>query len=168
MQAQFGTTNVIDVAKIIVKEGRIQLTQEHRDRVRENKRKQIVSEIAQKAINPKTSLPHPPERIKLAMEEAKVHINEFQSVDEQLKEIVKKLQPIIPISFETVVYRVTIPGEFVGKAQQPARQYGTIVEEEYTADGTWVFTTKAEGMQGQQLVDAVNSLTHGKAHIEKV
>lgn len=168
MQALFDTTDPFEVAKIIVRDGRIQLTQEHRDRVRETKRKKIVNEIASKAINPQTSLPHPPERIKLAMDEAKLHINEFQSVDRQIKDIVKKIQSILPISFETVVYRFTIPGDFVGKAQQPARQFGNIIEEEYSANGEWIFTTKVEGIQGKQLIDAINSLTHGKADIQKV
>ena len=50
--------------------------------------------------SPTTHTPHPVTRIELALEEAKFHVDEFTSVEEQLQEALKKLRPIIPIKFE--------------------------------------------------------------------
>ncbi len=168
MKDIFGTKDTLEVAKVIIKEGHIQLTQEHREKIRQQKEKQIVAEIARKAIDPTTKLPHPPERIRLAMAQAKVHISEFQTVSHQMPDIIKKLKPIIPISFEAVMYRITVAATDIGKVQQPVRKHGEIVSEEYGAQGEWIFTTKVEGADGPELIAALQSLTHGKVEIQRI
>ena len=50
-----------------------------------------------KTVDPKTQLPHPVQRILLAMEEGKIKIDEFKDEQLQLDEIIKKLQPLLPI-----------------------------------------------------------------------
>ena len=50
-------------------------------------------------IDPKTNLPHPLQRIENALEEANVKIDEHKSEEKQVEEIVRKLQPILPIKF---------------------------------------------------------------------
>jgi rRNA metabolism SBDS family protein len=81
----FGTTDVNEVAKKIIIHGQVQLTTEQRRKMLEEKKKRIIAEIARNAINPQTGAPHPPQRIELAMEEAKVHIDPLKSVEEQRK-----------------------------------------------------------------------------------
>ena len=82
MQDFFGTTDKLEVAKQLIRKGEIQLTTEQRREMQEQKRKQIVQYIAQNAINPQTNTPHPPQRIEIAMEEAKVHVDPFKPVEE--------------------------------------------------------------------------------------
>lgn len=76
----FGTTDINEVAKQIVLKGQVQLTTEQRRKMLEEKKRQIVNEIAKNAINPQTNTPHPPQRIEKAIEEAKVHIDPMKSV----------------------------------------------------------------------------------------
>ena len=97
----FNTDNALKVAKILLQEGEIQLTEEYRKKLREDKRKKIIEIIHKGAIDPKTKLPHPPQRIENAMEEAKVHLDDFKSAEDQINAVVKALRPILPISFET-------------------------------------------------------------------
>ena len=49
--------------------------------MQEDKRKQVISTIAREGINPQNGLPHPATRIENAMNEAKVKIDPFKSVD---------------------------------------------------------------------------------------
>src|SRR6059036_340889 len=92
MQDFFGTTDKLEVAKQLIRKGEIQLTTEQRREMQEQKRKQIVQYIAQNAINPQTNTPHPPQRIEIAMEEAKVHVDPFKPVEEQVKEVLVDLR----------------------------------------------------------------------------
>src|SRR5207244_6854434 len=59
----FGTTEALAVAKQIIQRGEIQLTTEQRRQMLETKRKQIVQQIAENAINNHTCSNHPPQRI---------------------------------------------------------------------------------------------------------
>src|SRR3989344_9278633 len=100
MKQIFGTNDVEEVAKQIIQKGEIQLTQEYRERLRDEKRKQIITMIHRNGVDPKTHLPHPPQRIENAFIEAKFNVDEFKSVQEQVQEALKQLRPILPIKFE--------------------------------------------------------------------
>src|SRR3989442_5194629 len=108
MQEFFGTTEPLEAARQIIKKGEIQLTTEQRREMQEQKRKQIVQYIAQNAINPQTNTPHPPQRIEIAMEEAKVHVDPFKPVEEQVKEGLDALRSPIPIRFGQARIRRTL------------------------------------------------------------
>ena len=128
MMEFFGTTEPLAVAKQIVQRGEIQLTTEQRRQMLEAKRKQIVQYIAANAINPQTAAPHPPQRIENAMEEAKVHVDPFKSIEEQVKEVLDALRPLIPIRFEKVRIAVKLSAEDSAKAYGDLKSFGTIVK----------------------------------------
>ncbi len=157
----FGTTDVNEVARQIVLKGQVQLTTEQRRKMLEEKKKRIVMEIARNAINPQTGAPHPPQRIELAMEEAKVHIDPLKSVEEQVPVVLKALRPIIPIRFEKVKIAVKVSGDMYGKIYGDLSKTGTILQEEWQKDGSWIGVVEIPaGMQGEFL-DMLNKKTHG-------
>ncbi len=138
MKKVFGTTDVNSVALQIVKKGDVQLTTEQRRKMQEDKKKQIVAEIARNAINPQTKTPHPPARIEAAMEEAHVHIDPFKPAEQQVQTVLKALKPIIPIKFEKVKIAIRASGEVYGKIYGDLVSFGTILKEEWQPDGYWV------------------------------
>jgi len=157
----FGTTDVNQVAKEIIKKGQVQLTTEQRRKMLEEKKKRIIAEIARNAINPQTGAPHPPQRIELAMEEAKVHIDPLKSVEEQVPLVLKALRPIIPIRFEKVKIAVKVSGDMYGKIYGDLSKSGTIIQEEWQKDGSWIGVVEIPaGIQGEFL-DMLNKKTHG-------
>ncbi|MFQ6129950.1 MAG: ribosome assembly factor SBDS, partial [Candidatus Hadarchaeaceae archaeon] len=89
MKKVFGTLDVFKIAEQIIRKGEVQVTTEQRRKMREQRHRQVVTLISRRAINPQTGLPHPPSRIEGALAEAKVHVNEFKSAEEQLPSIVK-------------------------------------------------------------------------------
>src|SRR5438128_9503674 len=131
----FGTTEPLAVAKQIVQRGEIQLTTEQRRQMLDAKRKQIVQYIAANAINPQTAAPHPPQRIENAMEEAKVHVDPFKSIEVQVKEVLDALRPLIPIRFEKVRIAVKLSAEDSAKAYGDLKSFGTILKEEWSPTG---------------------------------
>ncbi len=157
----FGTTDVNEVARKIILNGQVQLTTEQRRKMLEEKKKRIVMEIARNAINPQTGAPHPPQRIELAMEEAKVHIDPLKSVEEQIPIVLKALKPLIPIRFEKIKIAVKVSGDMYGKIYGDISKMGVILKEEWQSDGSWIGLVEIPaGMQGDFL-DMLNKKTHG-------
>ncbi len=157
----FHTTDVNEVARQIVIKGQVQLTTEQRRKMLEEKKKRIIMEIARNAINPQTGTPHPPQRIELAMEEAKVHIDPLKSVEEQVPIVLKALKPIIPIRFEKIKIAVKLSGDMYGKAYGEIVNMGRIIKEDWQADGSWIGVIEIPaGLQGDFL-DILNKKTHG-------
>ncbi len=163
VKSVFGMNDAVEVAKQIIKEGEIQLTGEYRDRLREEKRKRIIALIAQNAIDPRSRLPHPPQRIENAMEEVKAKIDEFRTAEEQLESLVKQLQPALPIRFEQRTIALRIPATHAGKAVNMIMQFARPREESWNNDGSYSCTIEIPAGLEVDFYDRLNKLTHGGA-----
>jgi ribosome maturation protein SDO1 len=161
LQKHFKTTDISIIAKEIIQKGEIQLTTEQRREMQEKKKKRIVELIMKNAMDPKTKMPHPRTRIELAMDEAKVHIDPFKSVNQQMKIILEQLRSILPISMEQARVSVKIPPEHVGKAYGAVRSFGTLEREEWQSDGTWIGIVKLPAGMQTDFYDRLNTLTKG-------
>lgn len=161
MQSLFGTSDPLEVAKIIIKEGDVQLTAEYRQKLRDKKKKQIINMIHRNAVDPKTHAPHPPQRIENAMEEAKFHVDEYKPVNKQVEEVIKKIRPILPIKFEIKEIAVKIPAEHAAKSYSTVKNFGKILREDWQQDGSWVVVVEMPGGLEQDFYDAINKVCHG-------
>ena len=157
----FGTTDVYEIAKIIVKKGDFHPTTEQRRRMVEEKRKKIATIIAQRAINPQTKTPHPVERILKAMEEARVHIDPFKPAEEQVQAVVDKIKRIIPLKIETRKLEVVIPPQYIGKAYKKVKAFN-VVREKYLNDGSWQVVVEVPAGLTDQFLKALNDVTKGE------
>jgi len=161
LQKHFNTTDISVIAKEIIQKGEIQLTTEQRREMQEKKKKRIVDLIVKNAMDPQTKMPHPRTRIELALDEAKVHIDPFKSVNQQMKTILESLRPLLPISMEHARISVKIPPEHVGKAYGAVRSFGTLEREEWQSDGTWIGIVKLPAGMQTDFYDRLNALTKG-------
>ncbi|MBC7081797.1 MAG: ribosome assembly factor SBDS [Thermoplasmatales archaeon] len=158
----FGTLNIEEIALKIIKEGEIQLTVKQRREMIERKKKAIVDWIARCSMDPHTKLPHPRDRIERAIEEAKVNIDAFKPVEEQVKKIIAAIRPIIPISIENVKIEVVIPSTYSGRAYGEIMKISKILKEEWLSDGSLKCVVEIPaGMQGE-LYEKLNSITKGE------
>ena len=163
LQKVFGTTDIRRIVKIIIEEGEVQITAEQRREMLEQKRRQIVEFIRRNAVDPRTGAPHPPARIERALEEAKVHIDIFKSVEAQIKDVVKALKPILPLRFEEIEIAIKIPPEYTGKAISALYSFGTVTKEEWQRDGSWICIMRIPaGMHGD-LMDLLGRVAKGEA-----
>jgi ribosome maturation protein SDO1 len=137
MRKAFETIDPLKIADVILKKGTLQLTTEQRHKMVEDKRRQIVDFISRQAVDPKTTLPHPPLRIENAMEQIRYTIDAHKPVEEQAREIVKLLRPILPLRIEQLSVVVRVPAEYSAKAYGVLKNFGEIKQEEWRADGSW-------------------------------
>ena len=168
MASVFETADTLKIAKIILDNGEIQLTESIRKKHIEQKYNRIIATISMEAYDPKTGLPHPPERIKLAMEEAKIRINPMKTTESQIDEIIIKLKPILPISVEKKMLMIVIPTEYAPKCQHFIRTNSTIKNENYGDDGSWEVEVQISGGMSTKIKDELNALTKGRVKIKEI
>lgn len=161
LQKAFETTDVETIARRILTEGEIQLTQEQRKRMLEQKHRRIVAHIARHAWNPQTKNPHPRDRIERALEEAGFRTDPLRPVQEQVQEAFKRLRPLMPIAFERVDVAIKIPSEHAGAAYGKARQLGDVKKEEWQSDGSLIMVLQIPAGAQTEVYDALNSMTQG-------
>lgn len=161
MMKAFGTTDVLEAVKQILLKGDLQLTTDQRRRMVERKRRLIVQHIARNAINPQTKAPHPPARIETAMEEARVHLDPFKSVDSQVETVLKAIRPLIPIRIETVQIAVKFPATQAGKATSALHGWGEVKQQAWQSDGSFIAVVEIPGGMQSEFFDELNKRTHG-------
>jgi len=168
LQEVFGTTNSSKIASIILKKGTLQLTTEQRKQLVEDKRRQIVSFVSRQCVDPKTSLPHPPMRIEQAMKQIHFSIDPFRDVEEQAREIIKLLRPILPLKMEQVSVAVRIPPEHASKAYGTVKGFGVIKHEQWQADGSWSATVEMPAGLYGPFLEKLGKITRGNLEAKKV
>ncbi len=163
VQEIFGTTDPLEVAKAIVLKGEVQLTTDQRRIMQENKRKRIIEYIARNAMNPQTGGPHPVTRIETAMDDAKVHIDPFKTVEAQVPAIMDALRPLIPIRFDKVQMAVKMSGDNYGRCFEDFKQFGKTVREEWQSDGSWIGVVEMPAGMQTDFLERISNKTHGEA-----
>ncbi|MDD1672310.1 MAG: ribosome assembly factor SBDS [Methanomicrobiales archaeon] len=161
----FHTTDFETIARRIIEKGEIHLTAEQRRQLIADRRQQVINFIARHALNPQTGLPHPPARIGVAMDEAKVNIDPFHSLDDLVKETMKAIRPLIPIRFEEVRIAVKIPADYAPRTFGELQTTWTVEKDEWQKDGSWICVVRLPGGMQDQLFADINRLTKGTGEI---
>jgi len=160
LEDAFNTQDVEIIAQAILKDGEIQMTTEFKRKKLEERRRQVADLIAKNALDPKTKMPHPLDRILNAMEQARVHIDLSPS-EAQLEMVLKAIRPIIPISMEKVRMQVMIPAEHVGHAYGLVKELANIEKEEWMKNGDWFVVVSMNAGLKMEFIERVNHATKG-------
>ncbi|MDE1871566.1 MAG: ribosome assembly factor SBDS [Candidatus Micrarchaeota archaeon] len=161
----FGTNDIAKIAEIMLKSGEVPITTEQRNRLIEEKRKQVIDIIARNSIDPRTNAPNPPLRIENAMREAKASVDPFRSATEQIDDIVKKINIIMPIKFATVKMEVVVPAEYANRSYGTLKKYG-LKSEQWLPNGSLQASLEFPAGMQTEFFDRINSATQGKATVK--
>jgi len=161
LTAEFGTGDPIEVAKILFEKGTFLLTAAQRKEINEQKLKQIISIISRTFVDPATKLPHPVIRIENAMEQVRFNVDPFKPAEEQVKDLVALLRPILPMSSESIQLALKIPPEHASRCFGIVKNYGEIKKDEWQKDGSWVAVIELPAAMQLELLDKLGKATQG-------
>ena len=162
----FNTEDQIEIAKIILQKGDLNLTTDQRRKMVEEKRKQIVNYIVKTYVDPKTHLPHPPLRVEQAMKDGRVSIEPQKNVDEQVKDIVEKLRSIIALKSENLQLEITIPAQYASQSYAVLKSVGSLKNEEWQTNGSLKAILEIPAAARPSVIDRLGSITKGSASVE--
>ncbi len=165
LMQSFGSKDIAQVVDRIIKKGEILLPLEYKHKEREDKVKQVVDFLARNAVDPTTKRPHTTERIKKALEDAGVNI-ENKPISEQMSKIIDKLRPILPIKIETKKLSLKIPPAYTGSVYGLLKEYKE--KEDWMNDGSLVCIINIPAGLQMEFYDKLNAITHGNTVVEEI
>ncbi|MCD6312530.1 MAG: ribosome assembly factor SBDS [Thaumarchaeota archaeon] len=168
LRKSFGTTDFMKIAETILKEGVVQVTAEQRRRLIEDKKKQIIDFISKNTIDPRTNLPHPPQRIELAIEEAGIQIDPFKDAKEQALKILEKLKIILPIKMGILKFKIRLPADIAARAYGIVKSMGKITSEQWGKDGSWTSIVEVPTGLHIDLIDRLNKISSGRVEVTQL
>jgi ribosome maturation protein SDO1 len=166
LNTAFKTTDIMKIADHILKKGELQLTTEQRRQMVEEKRRQIVNFISRNCVDPRSGLPHPVTRIEQAMEQIRLVIDPFKDAEEQARNVIDDLRPILPLKMEQIRVAIKIPAEYAAKAYGTVKGLGAIKQEEWQADGSIVAVVEIPAGVQISLMEKLGKVTQGNAQVK--
>ena len=166
LQKIFKTNDTLIIAEKILQKGDLNLTTEQRRKMTTEKRKQIITFIAKTFVDPRSHLPHPPQRIEQAITDAHVNIDPFKSVEEQIKDIVENLRSIIPLKSENHLLEISVPAQYVAKSYSVLKSTGTLKKEDWQTDGSLKAILEIPAAVRPSVIDKLGAVTKGTAFVE--
>lgn len=161
LKKAFGTDDVYKIAETILHRGELQLTTDQRRELVEVKRKQIINFIVRNCIDPRTKAPHPPLRIEQALGQIRLIVDPFKSVEEQAREAIDALRPILPLRIENLRIAIKIPAEYAPRAIGATKDFGTLSNEEWQTDGSWIAIVEMPAGLHTNFLDRIGKITQG-------
>jgi len=164
LKKEFGTSDFMQVAEKIIKNGDIVLPAEYINKEQNQKYKQVVDFLAKNATNPEGK-PYTPDRIMKALQEENVQIKN-KPIDSQIGEILIKIQKIIPIKIEIKKLKIMVPAQFTGQAYEVINQFKE--SETWHNNGDLEIIANVPSGLILDFYDKLNKVTHGSALTEEI
>ena len=161
----FGTVDIKKVAEVIIKKGELHLTTDQRRKLLESKRKLIVNFIARSAVDPRTKLPIPPQRIEKALMEVRFIVDLYRSVEEQASKAIKAIARILPIKVAKALISIKVSPQYVGRAYSEIKKLGEVRSERWLNDGSLRIEIEIPAGMQAQVIDSISRATKGTAEV---
>lgn len=123
------------VLKKILMDGDYQLSTQERRELTEKKKREIITYIHKYYIDPKSNLPHPPDRIEGVLDKIHFNIDYKQSAESQVKLIVQKMLGQLSLRKTVMDCDFEISHELFGKSSGIIQKYCKILTQKFTVDG---------------------------------
>lgn len=165
LKKAFGTDDVRVIAERILREGKIQLTEDERRRLLEAKKRKIIAYIARNAVDPKTGMPIPESRIEAAMEELGIGIDLYRDAESQALEIVSKLSRVMPIKIAKALIEFIVPSDVAGRVASEARRVGEVKRSEWLKDGSLKVEVEVPAGAQIEVINRIQGIAKGRATV---
>ena len=165
LEKLFGTTDSEKISEEIVKKGDVQITAEFRRKKAEERRKQIVDFISKFSIDPRSKLPHPPERIMNAMEQSHVKIDPFKTAEQQVDDVVKAIREVLPVSFEELNLHIEVLAQYGSRVYGVMKEFGSFTDQ-WSGDKLIIKIRIPAGLR-EKLYRMLNNVTEGTVKIQE-
>lgn len=165
LMKHFKTTDQLEIAKQIMDKGDLNLNTDQRRKMIEEKKRQIVEYINKNFVDPQSHMPHPISRINAVLDEARVAIDPFKRLDDQLKNIIEPLRKIIPLKSEILELTVTVPSQFSGQSFSVFKTIGEIKSEQWLSDGSLQVILSINAGMKSSFLDRIGTATKGSAQV---
>ena len=165
LMKHFKTTDQFEIAKQIMAKGDLNMNTDQRRKMIEEKKKQIVQYINKNFVDPKTHMPHPISRINAVLDEARLAIDPFKRLDDQIKNIIDPLRKILPLKSEILELNVTVPSQFSGQSFSVFKSIGDIKSEQWLSDGSLQVVLSINAGMKSSILDRIGTATKGSAQV---
>lgn len=137
-QEIFRTTDKEVILKEILLKGECQIPTAYLNKLRAEKRLQVIGYIVENSINPQNKSKYTPSMIEREVDKLKFNFEPNRDFTSQAEDVIKLLKKVMPISMEKIILQIEIPGQYCGNFYGQFRKFGKVIKEDYNNNGSLV------------------------------
>lgn len=169
LETIFKTKNLDTIKKIILENGELNLTTDQRHMMKEQRKKQIIEFISKTFIDPKSNLPHPPLRIEQAINDAKISIDPYKNIQDQIKNITDKIRLNLPLKPSSKMkLLITISNQYASRSYSVLKSMDKLIRCDYQTDGSLKAIVEIQAALKPVMIDKLNIITKNNALVEVI
>jgi len=166
----FGTTDIDACCKLIVEKGEVQLSAQERKEELDAKKNEVIQFIFKNFMDPKTKLPHPPDRIENCMKECHIKIDPKREAKKQAEDAVKSMAGKLTFTKQvSLIAHLFIKHSYLGQCNNVIHSSGHVMDQDWKSrpDGC-VFVLELSKADLDRLTDALRKPTNGGDYEMKI
>jgi ribosome maturation protein SDO1 len=158
-----------EIFKEILLKGECQIPTAFLNKLREEKREQIINYLAQNAVNANGAR-YSQTVIRDAINKLSFTVNPNQDAMYQVDDILKLLKKEMPIKIETSVLEIAVPPQYMSAFFGPFRKMGTVTKEYYDDQGQLRLHLEVTSGAKEDVIEYVKKHSNNEAsyHVSKV
>ncbi|CAB3401974.1 unnamed protein product [Caenorhabditis bovis] len=164
--AAFGTEDQLEICKIILEKGDLQVSDKERQAASDQSLKEVSQLIASMVVNPETKRPIPPSVIDKALHEVHFSLKPNRSAKQQALEAIPKLRETMKIERAKMRIRVAMPTKEAKQAHAKLKQNFSEIEVDDWAETGLEMVGLIEPGVFRLLDDLVRNESKGKGRLE--
>ncbi len=135
LQKVFPNKSEEEILKEILIKGECQIPTAYLNKLREEKRKQIINYIAEQAFNPQTKTKYTNSMIESGFSKIKFNVDPLKDFVYQAQDVLKLLKVEMPISMNRILLLIKVPGMHCGNFYGGFRKMGQVKKEFFDDSG---------------------------------
>lgn len=160
----FGTDDVEEAAKIIIKDGKISTTADQREKEVKDKYDRITALISMNAVDARTKIPIPRKTIEDGLKTFRV---DERKVEDQLPDAIKVLKKIMPLTFEERKLAMNnIPANIAGRCFELCKKLAAITKQNWNQDRSLSIEVSVPAGLREEFMNKINEITHGNVEMK--
>lgn len=169
LEKDFPTKSEEEILMIILLKGEAQIPTSYQNKVREEKKTQIINYIAANAVNPATNTKYSTSLIESEFNNLKYNINPDRDHTNQAEDVIKLLKRTMPIKIDKTIVELSVPPKYLGAFYGPFRKYGEIKKEFYDNEGNLRLHIEVTSGSIDEVINYIKSKSNNEAsyHISK-
>ncbi|MCA9496813.1 MAG: ribosome assembly factor SBDS [Nanoarchaeota archaeon] len=151
-----------EILKEILLKGECQIPTAYLNKLREEKKIQVINYIVENAINAQTKSKFTPTMVESEVNKLKFNFDYRHNVQNQAEEIIKLLKKVMPISMEKIILEISIPAQYCGPFYGPFRKYGRVTKEYFDRDNNLRIHLEISETQIDQVANYIKTHSNGE------
>uniref|UniRef100_A0A6U9QUQ6 C2H2-type domain-containing protein n=1 Tax=Picocystis salinarum TaxID=88271 RepID=A0A6U9QUQ6_9CHLO len=140
LQRVFGTTDQVEIVKIILQKGELQVSDKERELEYATLFKDVVSIVVDKCVNPETQRPYPAGIIERTLKELHFAVDPKKTAKQQAMEAIPSIQKVFPIERAKMRLKMALPKALHKQFRELLSAENAQVERESATDEGTAFT----------------------------